>query len=57
MRALRKDGTLGNVDVLDLDDASFRAFVLEQLVQARLVGGVVPKFIEGEHVELKERTS
>lgn len=32
VRAIRRDGTWGAVDVLDLDDESFRRFIVDILI-------------------------
>lgn len=54
VQAIKADGTWGAVDVLDLDEESFRAFVLQRLHIAGLVVQMSDKHA-GEIVFLKER--
>jgi len=53
VRAIQADGKWGNVDVLNLDEESFRAFVLQRL----WIGGLLMRTVDesGEEVILKER--
>jgi len=51
VRATTKEGKWGNVDVFDLDDESFRAFVLQYLPVTMIANEYT-----GEIIKLKERT-
>lgn len=44
-------GQFYNVDVLDLEEESFRAFVLSRLAIGRLLVGIKEEYIETEHIE------
>ncbi len=55
VRGRLRDGSIGNIDILDLDDASFRAFVLDRLVRAGLVTAIKDEFTDGDHVRYRER--
>jgi hypothetical protein len=55
VRAFFDDGRVGNCDVLDLDDESFRAFVAGVLFRAGLVTGIRDAHVEGEHIKLRAR--
>lgn len=55
VRAKNKDGRWDNIDVLDLDQPSFNAFVTEQLFRAGLVTGIKPEYVEGEEIEYTQR--
>ena len=46
-------GLWKNVDILDLDELSFRALVLDRLNIARLLIGIKEEFLPGEEIELK----
>lgn len=54
VRAIKADGKWGSVDVLDLDDESFRAFVLDKLYSAGLVVQMSDEHA-GDMVLLRER--
>ena len=54
VQAIKADGTWGAVDVLDLDEESFRAFVLQRLRIAGLLVRI-PDAHSGDIVFLKER--
>lgn len=55
VRARDDNGRIFNCDVLDLDDASFRAFVVGKLHRAGIVVGMRDESIEGDHIELRAR--
>jgi hypothetical protein len=55
VRGQRADGTWGNVDAFDLDDESFRAFVLEILSRAGLVAAIREKYVDGEPIPYQVR--
>lgn len=59
VRAITKTGKWGSVDVLDLDDESFRAWVTDKLLSTGFVTGLRTPYppLEGEPEEviLKER--
>ena len=48
VRGKLPDGSWGGVDVLDLDEKSFRAFVIEMLIRASIVYSL--KEPEGENI-------
>lgn len=54
VRAITVDGGWGNVDALDLDDESFRAFILILLCKAGVLASMSEEYC-GEEVILKER--
>lgn len=53
VRAYDETGQIGNADVLDLDDDSFRAFVIEMLWRSGLVTGIKDEFVEGDKIRLQ----
>jgi hypothetical protein len=55
VRAYDEAGKLGSADVLDLDDESFRVFVIGMLFVNELVCGIRDEFVEGPHIKLKLR--
>jgi len=55
VRGRLRDGSIGNIDVLDLDDASFRAFLVELLIRFEMVVALKGEHVEGERLELRER--
>jgi len=55
VRGRRRDGSIGNIDALDLDDASFRAFVLDRFIRCEIVTSIKDEFVEGERIEYAER--
>lgn len=52
VRARDVNGKWYSADVLDLDDASFRAFVVGQLHRAGLVFGLIDSAVEEPHIEM-----
>jgi hypothetical protein len=54
VRAINKEGHWDSIDVLDLDEASFRAFVIEMLYRLGVVYAIREDLVEGEHIQLKE---
>lgn len=56
VRARKADGSFGVVDILNLDDASFRTFITQILFDAGAVVGIFDEHVAGEHIELRERT-
>jgi len=54
VRALQADGKWGNVDVLDLDEISFRAFIIDKLIALKALYSFAPKHIDGDEIPLKE---
>jgi hypothetical protein len=56
VRGQLRDGSIGNIDVLDLDDASFRAFVVDMLRRAGLVVAIKSEMLESDHLTYRERT-
>ncbi len=55
VRAKKKDGSWGSVDVLDLDEQSFRAFILEMLIRQSIVCSIKDEFVEGDDIQYHER--
>lgn len=55
VRARDETGKLGSADVLDLDDLSFRALIVEILVRTQLVTGLREDLCEGERIALKTK--
>jgi len=53
VRAKKKEGGYGTVDVFDLDEESFRSFILTHLAKLQLIH-VLCKTGEGQHI-LKEK--
>ena len=51
VRAKSPSGKWGSHDVLDLDDKSFKAFVLDMLFRAGLVVGIKDEFVKEEEIE------
>ncbi len=56
VRAKLANGEWGNVDILDLDETSFRAFLIDRYFADDLVG-ILPDFVEGEEIAYQEKTS
>jgi hypothetical protein len=56
VRAKNADGRVESADVLDLDEESFRVFVLDVLMRNGLVTSLKHEYVEGEHIEYKLRT-
>jgi hypothetical protein len=54
VRAIKANGDWGNVDALDLDDESFRAFILVFLCRAGVLASMREEYC-GEEVILRER--
>lgn len=52
VRAKFDDGRRGTCDVLDLDDQSFRVFVMDLLIHVGLVTVIKDEGVEGDHIEL-----
>lgn len=50
VRAKDSAGRIGNADVLDLDEDSFRAFTMDILFRAGAVVGIKPDFVKGEEI-------
>jgi hypothetical protein len=55
VRGRLRDGSIGNIDALDLDDASFRAFVLDRLMRAGHVTAIKDAYVDGDHIRYRER--
>jgi hypothetical protein len=55
VRGRTKDDRWGNIDVLDLDDESFRAFVVEMLIRAGLVCSLNPDDVPEPEINYQER--
>ncbi len=55
VRGKLADDSFGSIDVLDLDDESFRVFTLDMLDKAGLVVKLQDKVTCGEHLVLRAR--
>jgi len=55
VRAVTKNGDWDAVDVLKLDDASFRAFVIDVMLRAGFLAGIQPEFVEGPDITYVEK--
>jgi len=55
VRGRLRDGSIGNIDALDLDDTSFRAFVLDRFVRCEIVTSIKEELIEGDRIQYRER--
>ena len=59
VRALKTNGKWGNVDVLDLDDESFRAWIVDKLLEQGSVIGLRTPYPpikgESERILLREK--
>lgn len=51
VRAKSPLGKWGNHDVLNLDETSFRAFVLDRMMKWEMVTSLKPEFVEGDEIE------
>lgn len=52
VRALNKDGKWDNIDIFDLDDESFRAVIVNKLMDAGLLIGLKDE-VAGEEIILR----
>ena len=55
VQGVRTDGTLGDIDVLDLDDESFRCYVLDRLAKAALLDGRICDLSVAKRTNYKQR--
>lgn len=55
VRAKSPSGKYGTHDVLDLEDESFKAFVVEMLKRGGLVVSIKDEFVSGEEIEYKSK--
>lgn len=55
VRAINKKGKHDSVDVLDLDDASFKAFVMDMLFSTGIVVGLRDEAVDGERIVYREK--
>lgn len=55
VRATDETGRWGTVDVLDLDEDSFRAFVVETFVRAEVVTSIREEMVEGERIRYRAK--
>lgn len=55
VRAVDESGKHGAADVLDLDDDSFRAFVVGMLFHVGLVTGIKDEVVKGEDIQLRTK--
>ena len=54
VRAKNKEGKWDSVDVLDLDEVSFRAFVIDKMVQIGILVAMKEEVCEGDPIEYQE---
>jgi hypothetical protein len=55
VKAFDENGVWGTVDALDLDEVSWRAFVMDRLQRAGLVFGMKEDLCEGQTVTYRAR--
>ena len=53
VRAKNKKGKWDSHDVLDLDDESFKIFIIDILFRNQLVAGIQDDFVDGERLDLR----
>lgn len=53
VRAYDETGKIGNADIFDLDEESFRAFVVGLLMRCDVVAGIKDEFVQEEYIKLK----
>lgn len=54
VRGVTKDGNWDAIDVLNLDNASFRAFVIDVMLRAGLLVGIQDEYVEGLSIVYRE---
>ena len=57
VRAQDDTNKWGNADVLDLDDASFRAFVIEMFIRKGMVAATDKRLVPYEQDDIRYRTT
>lgn len=55
VRAQDENGKWQSIDVLDLDDESFRVFVVNMLMRGMLVTSITDENVDGEQITLRAR--
>ncbi len=55
VRALDSNGKMGATDVMDLDEESFRAFMVEVMLRNDLVVGIRESEVDGERIRLRTK--
>lgn len=55
VRGIRTDGSFGDIDVLDLDDESFRCYVVDCLSRAGVVEGGAVDLAVGDRPAYRQR--
>jgi len=50
VRGINRDGKRGRLDVLDLDSLSFRAFILDVLVDMSVVCSIKEEYVDGDKI-------
>jgi len=55
VRALDSNGKMGAADVMDLDEDSFRAFMVDVMFRAELVVGIRESEVQGERIRLRTK--
>jgi len=53
VRAEDENGRRGTVDVLDLDEESFRVLVIDTMVAAGLLVGIIDELVDGKMIKLR----
>jgi len=54
VRGINRDGKWGTLDVLDLDSLSFRAFILDVLVDMGVVCSIKDDHVDGDKIVYRE---
>ena len=58
VRAIDKNGNAGLADIFDLEEESFRAYVLSMMIRKGIVTGVVVEdFVPGDKIVFKTKTA
>ena len=57
VQGINKKGKSGSIDVLDLDNESFRAYVIDRLICGGLVIPTPPSKIDSSSIKYRERTN
>jgi len=55
VQGITKEGKPGLIDILNLDDESFRAYTIDRLICGGLIIPLQPKDVEGSPIKYKER--
>ena len=55
VRGVRTDGSFGDIDVLDLDEDSFRCFLLDQLQRSGVIEYRVADLASADRIAYRQR--